>query len=268
MVEKVFFALDGSGIDKKIDYPYVLISAATLWNGKRFKNLNHHPHVQELFLDSGGFSFFYKSGDYEFKLYQYVNLAYELEPDYVAVMDYPCEPEVSRKKYKTNIERIHQTLDNALKLVDLAPELPWVMVVQGYTPAEYLWCLDLIKERELVTKTMAIGSLCVRKKIGEAWKVIKLVKAELPGWVRLHGFGVDLRFLRNRNIFHALYSTDTAAWKMNNRAHWEPDWKPKGWMPKNQQDKLKNFEKYRNKIQCLLSNYTKQTKLVSWRLRR
>jgi hypothetical protein len=37
MVEKVFFALDGSGTGKKINYHYVLISAATLWNGKSFR---------------------------------------------------------------------------------------------------------------------------------------------------------------------------------------------------------------------------------------
>ena len=65
-MEKVFFALDGSNTDEKLDYPYFLISGATLWNGKRFRDMRANPYMRELFLDSGGFSFFYRSGDYEF----------------------------------------------------------------------------------------------------------------------------------------------------------------------------------------------------------
>jgi len=261
VVEKVFFALDGSGMDKKIDWPYVLISAATLWTGKRFKPFRPHENVREVFLDSGGFSFFYRSGDYEFYPAQFIRLARRINADYVAVMDYPCEPDVNRSKLRTNYERIDRTIKNAIKLMDLADDINWVMVVQGYKPEEYLYAIDRIKEQGLITPHMAIGSLCVRKSIKAAREVITLVRKNLPNRVKLHGFGVDLRFLRDPVIFHSLYSTDTAAWKWNNRAHWEPDWKPVGILPKNDADKLRNFEKYKQKVLAVLEFHSAQKSL-------
>lgn len=259
MVEKVFFALEGSGTDKKIDWPYVLISAATLWAGKRFKQFKPHRNVKEIFLDSGGFSFFYRSGDYEFYPAQFIRLARKINADYVAVMDYPCEPDVNRSKLRTNYERIDKTIENAIKLMDLADDINWVMVVQGYKPEEYLYAIDRIKEQGLLTDLMAIGSLCVRKSISSAREIILLVRKNLPSRIKLHGFGVDLRFLRDLAIFSALYSTDTAAWKWNNRAHWAPDWQPKGFMPKSEADKLKNFEKYKKKVLDVLEYMKAQT---------
>ena len=138
------------------------------------------------------------------------------------------------------------------------------MVIQGYRVEEYLYSIDRIKEQGLLTDLMAIGSLCVRKKISEVRKIILLIRKNLPSRVKLHGFGVDLRFLRDPAIFNALYSTDTAAWKWNNRAHWEPDWQPKGYMPKTEFDKLKNFEKYKAKVEALLNYHSKQKPLERW----
>jgi len=258
VVEKVFLALEGSNTDRKIAYPYVLISAATLWTGRRFKQPYFNSKVQEVFLDSGGFSFFYKSGDYEFNYKQYIWLAKRLKADYVVVMDYPCEPDVNRSKIKTNKERIERTIENAIKLMDTAPNLNWVMVVQGYKPDEYVYCIDRIKEQGLLTDIIAIGSLCVRKRVSEVKKIVTLVRDNLPSKIKLHGFGIDLKFLRDQAIFNALYSSDTAAWKWNNRNHWEENWKPKGYLPKTEFDKLKNFEKYVIKINALLSKMSSQ----------
>lgn len=262
MVEKVFFALGGGGTDKKVDYPYVLISAATLWNGKKFKRFQPHENAEEIFLDSGGFSFFYRSGEYEFSPAEYISLAHKLDPAYVAIMDYPCEPDVVRTKYKTNYERIDRTIENAITLMDLDNGLNWIMVVQGHTPEEYLYCIDRIKEQWLVTKLMAIGSLCVRKQIKEAKEVILPIHKEVPAWIKLHGFGIDLKFLKDLAIFKALWSSDTSAWKWNNRAHHTKDWQPKGWMPKCEFDKLENLKHYKRKIKRIIELYSQQTTLL------
>ena len=157
-----------------------------------------------------------------------------------------------------------EAVENAIKLMDLADDINWVMVVQGYTADEYLYCVDKIKDQGLITPLMAIGSLCTRKKIAQARKIILTVRENLPSTVDLHGFGVDFRFLRDLAIFKALYSTDTAAWKWNNRSHWEADWQPRGFLPKSELDKLKNFEKYKSKINRLLSEYSKQKKLFEY----
>ncbi|WP_054839681.1 hypothetical protein [Thermococcus sp. JCM 11816] len=127
-------------------------------------------------------------------------------------MDYPCEPGVNREVHRTNKERIEATISNAIKCLDL-DGVNWVMVVQGYTIDEYLYAIDRIKEQGLLTEVMAIGTLCTRRSISAAREAILAIRKALPRWVKLHGFGVDLRFLRDPTIFHALYSTDTGAWK-------------------------------------------------------
>jgi len=264
MVEKVFFALDGSGVDKKIEYPYVLISAATLWNGRKFKSFNTHHSVKEIFLDSGGFSFFNKFGDYEFDFNQFIHLARKINADYVAVMDYPCEPEVNRSRLRTNYKRIDKTIENAIKLMDLADDINWVMVVQGYTTDEYLYSIDKIKEQDLLTDLMAIGSLCVRKSVSSARDIILLVRENLPSRIKIHGFGVDLRFLRDYVVFNSLYSTDTAAWKWNTNVHLAPDERTKGIFPKTECDKLKNFEKYKKRVLDVLERMKAQTYLAMY----
>ena len=247
MVQKVFFALEGSGTDKKIDWPYVLISAATLWTGKKFKPLRTHESVKELFLDSGGFSFFSRYGEYPYTCLQLWRLARKLNASYVAIMDYPCELGVNRERYKTNIERIERTIENGIKCLDL-DGVNWVMVIQGYTIYEYLYAIDRIREQGLLTDVMAIGTLCTRRSISAAREAILAIRKALPGRFKLHGFGVDLRFLQDPAIFHALYSTDTGAWK--------------GFMPMREIEKLVSFEKYKAKVEALLDYYAKQRTLL------
>ncbi|MCD6148604.1 hypothetical protein J7J18_04485 [bacterium] len=243
---KFFFGLDGSSVDRKIDYPYVLISAATLWGGKRFREMHTHENVKEVFLDSGGFSFFYKTGEYPFSVGQYVSLIKKEEPQYAAVMDYPCESDVVRKgNLKTNRERIDKTIENAIKCLE-HEEINWVMVVQGYKGEEYLYSIDRIKEQGIETDVMAIGSLCVRKKIDEARRIISLVRKNTKA--KLHGFGIDFRFLKDTRIFNMLYSADSQAWKWNNRAYSNA----KGYLPKSQEQKLKNFKFYKERIERLI----------------
>lgn len=242
---KMFYGNEGSGTDKRMGDGYVqciLISAASLWNGKRFKKFNPAQH-EDLFLDSGGFSFFYKSGDYPFTLDQYVELARKLEASYVAIWDYPCEPDVVRTEGKrSNIERIDATIENAKECLKVK-DLNWVMVVQGYKPSEYQYCCDRIKEEGLQTPLIAIGSLCVRKKIRQAREIISLVRRNFPD-NDLHGFGIDLKFLKDTVILGSLYSADTQAWKWNNRNQ-DPH---RGILPKSQKDKLENYKFYKKKI--------------------
>jgi tRNA-guanine family transglycosylase len=246
---KMFYGCDGSATDRKMGGGFVeniLISASILWNGKKFRRF-YPPAYDLLFLDSGGFSFFYKSGDYPFTIKQYVELAEKLNANFVAIMDYPCEPDVVRTNgLNTNIQRIEKTISNAKKCLE-HEELNWVMVVQGYTMNEYQYCCDRIKEEDLLTPLMAIGSLCVRKKIDEARRIISLVRRNFPS-VRLHGFGIDLRFLKDIKIRGMLWSADTQAWKWNNRSF---GLNHKGYMPKCERDKLENFHAYKSKVDAL-----------------
>jgi hypothetical protein len=216
VIERVYYGLECSGQDRKLGrVPHVLISAATLWNaGGKFQAMFTPPEHETLFLDSGGFHFAQRRAGYPFGVGWYVGLAGRIGADLVAAMDLPCEPGVRRESGTlTNADRIARTVENTRDCLRHAGPR-WVPVVQGYTPAEYESCVDLLESAGCVRSVMGIGSLCVRKKADEAWEVIRRVRRRLPD-VRLHGFGIDLRFIRDRRIRSALWSCDTSAWKFN-----------------------------------------------------
>lgn len=249
-MEKMFYGMEGSGTDKKLGgvdgVDFILISAASLYNGKKFKSFNPPAH-KELFLDSGGFSFFNKEGDYPFSVQEYVDLAREIRADYVSVLDYPCEPDVVRANGKrSNIERIEATISNAKECLKYG-DLNWVMIVQGYTETEYQYSCDQIREEGLETKIIAIGTLCARKKVREAKRVISLVRRNFPNAL-LHGFGVDLRFIKDLKIRGMLWSADTQAWKWNNYGEGDHI------LPKSEADKLLNYPFYRERVEQFIRN--------------
>jgi hypothetical protein len=119
------------------------------------------------------------------------------------------------------LEHQLRTVRNFVQLRDLAPEVPWTPVVQGYTCAEYLRCVDLY-ERAGVDLTTAplvgLGSVCRRQATSEAHGIILALHDR--GVRRLHGFGVKtLGLLR---YGHLLTSADSLAWSYDARAAARP----------------------------------------------
>jgi hypothetical protein len=118
-------------------------------------------------------------------------------------------------------EHQRRTVDNAVELMTLAPELPWRTVLQGYTQDEYLRCADLY-ERAGIDLTqqplVGLGSVCRRQATGEAHSIIRALHAR--GIRRLHGFGVKTLGLRRYG--NLLTSADSLAWSEDARRKQRP----------------------------------------------
>lgn len=249
MVEKVFLVIDYSGFDKYIKYPYLFVSAGVCYRNGYFVYPSFN-RPKELFLDSGAFSLINKYGDYPYDYRRYIAFAKRLKPDYIAIMDYPCEP---NSKIDLPIkERIDKTIENAIKLMDLAPNLNWVMVIQGWDVNNYLYCLDKIKEHGLLTPLTAIGSVCVRKKLKEVRDIIVTIRRETPKRIKLHCFGLNLRFVRDYTIFNSIYSFDSHAWCIY-----------KGF-PKTMQEKLPKLNDWLKIMNDVIKNMKKQKTLFDY----
>jgi len=249
MVEKVFLVVDYSSFDKFLNYPYLFVSAGVCYIDGKFK----YPTVnkpKELFVDSGAFSLINKYGDYPYNYKQYVAFVKKLKPNYVAVMDYPCEP--SPKISLTVKERIDKTVENTIKLMDFAPEINWVSVIQGWEIRDYLYCLDLLKEHGLLTPLTAIGSVGIRKKLKEFKNIILTIREEIPKKIKLHCFGLDLRFIRDYAIFNAIYSFDSHAWCIY-----------KGY-PKTMKDKFQKLNDWLKLLNTTISNMKSQRTLTEF----
>jgi hypothetical protein len=230
--------------------PNVLVSIGTMFKKKFTINRSMIPNsVKRLFLDSGGYSFFTKWGKYPFSVEEYVSFVNTIVNEFpvteVAIMDYPCEPDVNRQNLKTNKERIDMTIQNALECIDYDPTLPWVPVVQGYTLQEYLYCIQEYKNAGLYDDDFhlwAIGSLCARKKIGGIRHIITNLSKVIK-WP-IHTFGMTITALRDAQIFFAIHSSDSGAWSFNARGY----------------EKLGDLTRYNAKIEQLFDGFKYQTK--------
>lgn len=150
---------------------------------------------------------------------------------WAAPMDWMCEPAVIAggrigplRFAGTGLsvaEHQRRTVDNFVQLRDLAPDLPFIPVIQGYTTAEYLACVDLYDRAgvDLTTQPLVgLGSVCRRQGTGEAAGIIAALHA--VGVRRLHGFGVKTLGLRRYG--HLLASADSMAWSVDARLRRTP----------------------------------------------
>jgi len=219
---KEFYLVADWGAHNYLTVPNIMLSAGSIaqtdgkkWNMSRVRLPEGYP--DKLILDSGGYSFFSRWGDYPFSISSYVDLANILKDMYplerVATLDYPCEPKINRiNDLQTNEERIRATVNMAGGCIDEDKTLPWLPVIQGYTINEYLYCLDLYADIGITSDYWAIGSICSRKgNLLELRNLIVTIRDQFDN-EKLHAFGLGIPFLKDPQIFQAIYSSDSSAW--------------------------------------------------------
>jgi hypothetical protein len=126
-----------------------------------------------------------------------------------------CEETMLKKTGLTVGDHQRRTVANFLELRSLAPDLPFVPVLQGWTLADYWRCadryvkagVDLSKER-----IVGVGTLCRRQASGLAVRVVRSLAAD---GLRLHGFG--FKVLGLRQVKEVLASADSMAWSFHAR---------------------------------------------------
>jgi hypothetical protein len=99
-------------------------------------------------LDSGAFSELSAHGRWKLSPEDYVAAVrrYAVEVgrlDWAAPQDWMCEPFILAKTGLSVVEHQRRTVDNYLRLKGLAPDLPFVPVLQWLTLDDYLFCARL-----------------------------------------------------------------------------------------------------------------------------
>jgi hypothetical protein len=137
--------------------------------------------------------------------------------DWAAPQDWMCEPFVVAKTGLTVIEHQARTVTSVLELRSIAPDLPWIPVLQGWALDDYRRCIDLYSDHGLdlsAEPLVGLGSVCRRQSRAELEDICTALAAE---GLRLHGFGVKTLGL-DRYARH-LHSADSMAWSYNARRH-------------------------------------------------
>jgi hypothetical protein len=174
-------------------------------------------------LDSGGFTELSQYGTWDTGPTPAVYLArvrrYRDEIGHLvwaAPQDWMCEPFILAKTGLAVADHQSRTVDNYLRLRELAPDLPIVPVVQGWTPGDYLRCADRYTACGVdltVSPIVGVGSVCRRQGTEDAGRILRALHAR--GVRRLHGFGFKTLGLIAHG--HLLTSADSLAWSVDAR---------------------------------------------------
>jgi hypothetical protein len=123
-------------------------------------------------LDSGGFSELSMFGEWQTDEGKYVGEVRRWRDeigllDWAAAQDWMCEPFILAKTGKTIEQHQRLTVENYLTLRMLAPDLPFVPVLQGWTvPDDYLRHVDQYAQAGVdlfAIPRVGLGSVCRRQ---------------------------------------------------------------------------------------------------------
>ena len=181
-------------------------------------------------MDSGGFTELKKHGRWTVSPEDYVAFARRCRDelgnlDWISPQDWMCEPWIIEGGWHggqyyvgTGLSvKEHQrlTIENAKTLDELAPDLPWARVVQGWKPKDYHRHIDMYEAAGIdLTNApiVGVGSVCRRQATAEIAGIFDSLRER---GLRMHGFGVKAAGL-------ALYadnlvSADSLAWSYGAR---------------------------------------------------
>lgn len=171
-------------------------------------------------LDSGGFSELTMHGGWHLSAPAYVAEVRRYVDEigalaWAAPQDWMCEPDMLRKTGLTVAEHQRRTTANYLELRELAPELPIIPVLQGWTMGEYFDHIeaytaagvDLLKQ-----PLVGVGTVCRRQNTIRTGALLACLRQE---GLRLHGFGFKVQGLRASVAM--LDSADSMAWSLSAR---------------------------------------------------
>lgn len=172
-------------------------------------------------LDSGGFSELTLHGRWMLSARDYVAMVRRYVAEigslaWAAPQDWMCEPDMLRRTGLSVEKHQRLTIANYLELRSLAPELPFVPVLQGWsTSGDYERHVDAYLDAGIdlfALPLVGIGTVCRRQHTAG---VSALLGRLAHNGLQLHGFGFKMQGLRAS--YRDLASADSMAWSFNAR---------------------------------------------------
>jgi len=124
-----------------------------------------------------------------------------------------CEPKILARTGLSIAEHQRRTVANFCALRQLAPDVPFIPVVQGWTALDYVRCVALYRQAGVdlaAEQLVGVGSVCRRQASADVEVILRALHG--LGLTRLHGFGVKLHGLRRYG--QLLASADSLAWSL------------------------------------------------------
>lgn len=171
-------------------------------------------------LDSGGFTELSMHGQWTLPAVAYAAEArrYQAEIgqlEFAAPQDWMCEPVMLQRTGLTVAEHQRRTVANYLELRAVAPDVPWIPVLQGWGIGDYFRHLDAYEAAGVELRTLplvGVGTVCRRQQTTTAFLLLSALASE---GLSLHAFGFKLQGLKASA--QDLASADSMAWSYSAR---------------------------------------------------
>ena len=171
-------------------------------------------------LDSGGFTELSQHGYWRTSASKYAADVRRFHDeigmmDWAAPQDWMCEPNMLRKTGLGITDHQQRTIDNYLELRALAPDLPIIPVLQGWSVPDYWHHADAYRRAGVALESLplvGVGTVCRRQHTGTATAIFASLHSQ---GLKLHGFGLKLTGLRT--CAQWLVSADSMAWSYSGR---------------------------------------------------
>lgn len=171
-------------------------------------------------LDSGGFTELSMYGEWRTTPQEYASAVRRYMNEigsmaFASPQDWMNEPDMLRRTGLTIDEHQRRTVENYIELRELADDLPFIPVLQGWEPDDYLRCVDLYGRYGIDLEALplvGIGTVCRRQDTASGRAVIEALE---PHQLPLHGYGVKTTGLAA--FGQHLTSSDSMAWSYRAR---------------------------------------------------
>lgn len=166
-------------------------------------------------LDSGGFTELSTFGKWTTTPTEYVADVRRFSDaigglEWAAPQDWMCEPWIIEKTGLTVAEHQRRTVANYLELLDAWPDGPFVPVLQGWEPSDYMEHIEQYDRAGIDLRKLplvGLGTVCRRQHTVTAERIVRSI-ARLG--IRLHGLGFKVTGVRR--CADVLASADSLAW--------------------------------------------------------
>lgn len=135
--------------------------------------------------------------------------------EWAAPQDWMCEPAVRVKTGLSVEDHQRRTIDNLLELRAIAPDLPFVPVLQGWSFGDYMEHVEAYASAgvDLTREPLVgVGTVCRRQGTLGVSNILAVLHSE---GLKLHGFGYKREGLLRDAKY--LASADSLAWSINAR---------------------------------------------------
>lgn len=175
----------------------------------------------EWLMDSGAFTEISTHGEYRTSDAEYVSQVRRWSRCGKLIRavsrDYMCEPFILAKTGLTIRDHQQKTVARYANLSRLGPDLPWMPVLQGFAPSDYVRHIGDYGKLLPFGTWVGVGSVCKRNASPSAIEdVLLAIHGERPD-LRLHGFGLKKTALGSGVVRELLYSADSMAWSYSAR---------------------------------------------------